>query len=168
MWEWVCVALSVYVQNLLGLFILIVVSASDHGLSRLVEAFRTHGHKAAKINPLLPQKPVLDSVPEIDMLRGIIQGPLNTSGGKWKPAGRRQSAWVYTLKMWGVFVTSVQTNIIQITNKPPTLVLQVSTNKATRFRRCVSSKRSDLHVWAWRFRSFWFSPCPIPAQPILY
>lgn len=74
-------------QNLLGLFILIVVSVSDHGLSRLVEAFRAHGHKAAKINPLLPQKPVLDSVPEIDMLRGIIQGPLNTSGGKWKPAG---------------------------------------------------------------------------------
>lgn len=73
-------------------FILVVVSASDHGLSRLVEAFRAHGHKAAKINPLLPQKPVLDSVPEIDMLRGIIQGRLNTSGGNWKPAGRRQSA----------------------------------------------------------------------------
>lgn len=87
-----CLTLSIYVQNLLGLFILIVVSASDHGLSRLVEAFRAHGHKAAKINPLLPQKPVLDSIPEIDMLRSIIQGLLNTSGGKWKPAGRRQSA----------------------------------------------------------------------------
>lgn len=99
----------VYAQNLLGLLILIVVSASDHGLSRLVEAFRVHGHKAAKINPLLPQKPVLDSVPEIDMLRGIIQGPLNTSGGKWKPAGRRRSARVQTLNMCRVFVTSVQT-----------------------------------------------------------
>lgn len=52
----------------------------DHGLSRLVEAYRGHGHKAARINPLQPDKPVLDSVPEIDMLKGIIQGPLNTSG----------------------------------------------------------------------------------------
>lgn len=53
---------------------------SDHGLSRLVEAYRAHGHKAAKINPLLPQKPVADSVPEIDILRGVIKGRLNTSG----------------------------------------------------------------------------------------
>ncbi|KAM7002631.1 2-oxoadipate dehydrogenase complex component E1 [Tautogolabrus adspersus] len=52
----------------------------DHGLARLVEAYRTHGHKAAKINPLLPQKPVADSVPEIDMLTGTIRGQLNTSG----------------------------------------------------------------------------------------
>uniref|UniRef100_A0A146PEE1 2-oxoadipate dehydrogenase complex component E1 n=1 Tax=Fundulus heteroclitus TaxID=8078 RepID=A0A146PEE1_FUNHE len=52
----------------------------DHGLARLVEAYRTHGHKAAKINPLLPQQPVLDSVPEIDMLAGSVRGTLNTSG----------------------------------------------------------------------------------------
>lgn len=52
----------------------------DHGLARLVEAYRTHGHKAAKINPLLPQQPVVDSVPEIDMLAGAIRGTLNTSG----------------------------------------------------------------------------------------
>ncbi|KAM4733569.1 2-oxoadipate dehydrogenase complex component E1 [Anableps anableps] len=52
----------------------------DHGLARLVEAYRTHGHKAAKINPLLPQQPVVDSVPEIDMLAGTVSGTLNTSG----------------------------------------------------------------------------------------
>ncbi|XP_012735817.2 probable 2-oxoglutarate dehydrogenase E1 component DHKTD1, mitochondrial [Fundulus heteroclitus] len=52
----------------------------DHSLARLVEAYRTHGHKAAKINPLLPQQPVLDSVPEIDMLAGSVRGTLNTSG----------------------------------------------------------------------------------------
>uniref|UniRef100_UPI0037E750CE 2-oxoadipate dehydrogenase complex component E1 n=1 Tax=Semicossyphus pulcher TaxID=241346 RepID=UPI0037E750CE len=52
----------------------------DHGLARLVEAYRAHGHKAAKINPLLPQKPVADTVPEIDMLTGTIRGQLNTSG----------------------------------------------------------------------------------------
>ncbi|XP_070763323.1 2-oxoadipate dehydrogenase complex component E1 [Enoplosus armatus] len=52
----------------------------DHGLARLVEAYRAHGHKAAKINPLLPQKPVADNVPEIDMLTGTIRGQVNTSG----------------------------------------------------------------------------------------
>ncbi|XP_075945450.1 2-oxoadipate dehydrogenase complex component E1 [Anarhichas minor] len=52
----------------------------DHGLARLVEAYRAHGHKAAKINPLLPEKPVADSVPEINMLTGTITGHLNTSG----------------------------------------------------------------------------------------
>ncbi|XP_034445220.1 probable 2-oxoglutarate dehydrogenase E1 component DHKTD1, mitochondrial [Hippoglossus hippoglossus] len=49
----------------------------DHGVARLVEAYRAHGHKAAKINPLLP---VSESVPEINMLRGSMTGPLNTSG----------------------------------------------------------------------------------------
>uniref|UniRef100_A0AAX7VBI9 2-oxoadipate dehydrogenase complex component E1 n=1 Tax=Astatotilapia calliptera TaxID=8154 RepID=A0AAX7VBI9_ASTCA len=44
----------------------------DHALARLVEAYRAHGHKAAKINPLLPQKPVVDSVPEISMLTGTM------------------------------------------------------------------------------------------------
>uniref|UniRef100_A0AAX7VJ87 2-oxoadipate dehydrogenase complex component E1 n=1 Tax=Astatotilapia calliptera TaxID=8154 RepID=A0AAX7VJ87_ASTCA len=53
---------------------------SDHALARLVEAYRAHGHKAAKINPLLPQKPVVDSVPEISMLTGTMSGQLNTSG----------------------------------------------------------------------------------------
>lgn len=71
----------------------------DHGLSRLVEAYRGHGHKAARINPLLLDKTVLDSVPEIDMLKGIIQGPLNTSGGMCKSC-RKQTA----LPMIRVFV----------------------------------------------------------------
>lgn len=53
---------------------------SDHALARLVEAYRAHGHKAAKINPLLPQKPVVDSVPEISRLTGTMSGQLNTSG----------------------------------------------------------------------------------------
>lgn len=75
----------------------------DHGLSRLVEAYRGHGHKAARINPLLPDKPVLDSVPEIDMLNGIIQGPLNTSGGMCK-SGKKQTA----VAMIRVSVTSVK------------------------------------------------------------
>lgn len=52
----------------------------DHGLARLVEAYRAHGHHAAKINPLLSQKPVDDSVPEINMLTGTIRGQLRTSG----------------------------------------------------------------------------------------
>lgn len=71
----------------------------DHGLSRLVEAYRGHGHKAARINPLQPDRPVLDSVPEIDMLKGIIQGPLNTSGGmckntrKAERCSNEQGAW---------------------------------------------------------------------------
>uniref|UniRef100_A0A3P8XSF6 2-oxoadipate dehydrogenase complex component E1 n=1 Tax=Esox lucius TaxID=8010 RepID=A0A3P8XSF6_ESOLU len=52
----------------------------DHGLARLVEAYRTHGHKAAKINPLLSEQPVVDTVPEINMLTGVLRGPLNTSG----------------------------------------------------------------------------------------
>uniref|UniRef100_A0A673C0Q3 2-oxoadipate dehydrogenase complex component E1 n=1 Tax=Sphaeramia orbicularis TaxID=375764 RepID=A0A673C0Q3_9TELE len=53
---------------------------SDHGLARLVEAYRAHGHKAAKINPLLPLKPVADTVPEISMLTDTLRGQLNTSG----------------------------------------------------------------------------------------
>ncbi|XP_034541856.1 probable 2-oxoglutarate dehydrogenase E1 component DHKTD1, mitochondrial [Notolabrus celidotus] len=52
----------------------------DHGLARLVEAYRAHGHKSAKINPLLPKMPVADSVPEIDTLSDTITGQLNTSG----------------------------------------------------------------------------------------
>ncbi|XP_069551299.1 2-oxoadipate dehydrogenase complex component E1 [Brachyistius frenatus] len=52
----------------------------DLGLARLVEAYRAHGHKAAKINPLLPDQPVADSVPEISMLTGTMRGQLSTSG----------------------------------------------------------------------------------------
>ncbi|XP_019737357.1 2-oxoadipate dehydrogenase complex component E1 [Hippocampus comes] len=52
----------------------------DHGLARLVEAYRAHGHKLAKINPLLPHMPVVDSVPEISALTGTLGGPFNTSG----------------------------------------------------------------------------------------
>ncbi|XP_016384100.1 2-oxoadipate dehydrogenase complex component E1 [Sinocyclocheilus rhinocerous] len=51
----------------------------DHGLERLVEAYRAHGHKVAQINPLLPQTPVLDSVPEIGLLNGAVHGVLNTA-----------------------------------------------------------------------------------------
>ncbi|XP_016322301.1 probable 2-oxoglutarate dehydrogenase E1 component DHKTD1, mitochondrial [Sinocyclocheilus anshuiensis] len=51
----------------------------DHGLARLVEAYRAHGHKVAQINPLLPQTPVLDSVPEIGLLNGAVHGVLNTT-----------------------------------------------------------------------------------------
>lgn len=53
---------------------------TDHGLARLVEAYRAHGHKAAKINPLLPDSPVLETVPEISLLNGALQGPLRTNG----------------------------------------------------------------------------------------
>jgi len=54
--------------------------STDHGLARLVEAYRAHGHKVAKVNPLLPQTPVLDSVPEISLLNGAVHGVLNTTG----------------------------------------------------------------------------------------
>uniref|UniRef100_A0A8C9U3H5 2-oxoadipate dehydrogenase complex component E1 n=1 Tax=Scleropages formosus TaxID=113540 RepID=A0A8C9U3H5_SCLFO len=53
---------------------------TDHGLARLVDAYRVHGHKAAKINPLLPEKPVLDILPEISTLTELLHGPFNTSG----------------------------------------------------------------------------------------
>uniref|UniRef100_A0A3B4VL64 2-oxoadipate dehydrogenase complex component E1 n=1 Tax=Seriola dumerili TaxID=41447 RepID=A0A3B4VL64_SERDU len=56
------------------------LQSDHHGLARLVEAYRAHGHKAAKINPLLPQQPVADSVPEISMLIGTMGAQLNTSG----------------------------------------------------------------------------------------
>jgi len=56
------------------------IMSTDHGLARLVEAYRAHGHKVAKINPLLPQTPVLDSVLEISLLNGAVHGVLNTTG----------------------------------------------------------------------------------------
>uniref|UniRef100_A0A8D3BR81 2-oxoadipate dehydrogenase complex component E1 n=1 Tax=Scophthalmus maximus TaxID=52904 RepID=A0A8D3BR81_SCOMX len=54
--------------------------SEHHGVARLVEAYRAHGHKAAKINPLLPLEPVADCVPEISTLTGSMRGRLNTSG----------------------------------------------------------------------------------------
>ncbi|XP_063782948.1 2-oxoadipate dehydrogenase complex component E1 isoform X2 [Pseudophryne corroboree] len=54
--------------------------AVDHGLARLVTAYQEHGHKAAKINPLFPGKPVVDMVPEIQKLTETLHGPFSTAG----------------------------------------------------------------------------------------
>ncbi|XP_063304293.1 2-oxoadipate dehydrogenase complex component E1 [Pelobates fuscus] len=54
--------------------------AVDHGLARLVIAYREHGHKAAKINPLFTGQSVMDMVPEIQVLAEILNGPFNTAG----------------------------------------------------------------------------------------
>lgn len=45
-----------------------------------MEAYRTHGHKAAKINPLMPNEPLMDKVPEISILTGSLPATLSTSG----------------------------------------------------------------------------------------
>ncbi|XP_075064744.1 2-oxoadipate dehydrogenase complex component E1 [Mixophyes fleayi] len=55
-------------------------SEVDHGLARLVTAYREHGHKAAKINPLFPDQPVMDMVPEIQVLAETLHGPFCTAG----------------------------------------------------------------------------------------
>ncbi|MGH0136908.1 UNVERIFIED_CONTAM: hypothetical protein FKN15_036750 [Acipenser sinensis] len=52
----------------------------DHGLARLVEAYRAHGHKAAKVNPLFTREAAVDVVPEVQILTEVIHGPFNTSG----------------------------------------------------------------------------------------
>ncbi|KAG8440021.1 hypothetical protein GDO86_005987 [Hymenochirus boettgeri] len=52
----------------------------DHGLARLVTAYREHGHKAAKINPLFTGQAVMDMVPEIQVLSEILHGPFSTVG----------------------------------------------------------------------------------------
>ncbi|RXM27840.1 putative 2-oxoglutarate dehydrogenase E1 component DHKTD1, mitochondrial [Acipenser ruthenus] len=52
----------------------------DHGLARLVEAYRAHGHKAAKVNPLFTGEAAVDVVPEVQILTEVIHGPFNTSG----------------------------------------------------------------------------------------
>ncbi|XP_031754904.1 probable 2-oxoglutarate dehydrogenase E1 component DHKTD1, mitochondrial isoform X1 [Xenopus tropicalis] len=52
----------------------------DHGLARLVTAYREHGHKAAKINPLFTGQAVMDMVPEIQELTEILHGPFITTG----------------------------------------------------------------------------------------
>ncbi|XP_027694552.1 probable 2-oxoglutarate dehydrogenase E1 component DHKTD1, mitochondrial isoform X1 [Vombatus ursinus] len=54
--------------------------AVDHGLARLVTAYREHGHKAAKINPLFAGQAVMENVPEIQTLVDTLQGPFNTTG----------------------------------------------------------------------------------------
>ncbi|XP_028933578.1 probable 2-oxoglutarate dehydrogenase E1 component DHKTD1, mitochondrial [Ornithorhynchus anatinus] len=55
-------------------------SPVDHGLARLVTAYCEHGHKAAKINPLFTGQRVMESVPEIQALTEMLQGPFNTTG----------------------------------------------------------------------------------------
>ncbi|XP_062849359.1 2-oxoadipate dehydrogenase complex component E1 [Trichomycterus rosablanca] len=52
----------------------------DHGLAQLVEAYRAHGHKAAKINPLMPDAPLMEKVPEIDLLYSSLPKSLITAG----------------------------------------------------------------------------------------
>ncbi|XP_068132226.1 2-oxoadipate dehydrogenase complex component E1 isoform X1 [Hyperolius riggenbachi] len=52
----------------------------DHGLARLVTAYRQHGHKAAKINPLFADQVLKNMVPEIQILTEGLQGPFSTSG----------------------------------------------------------------------------------------
>ncbi|XP_073445078.1 2-oxoadipate dehydrogenase complex component E1 isoform X3 [Dendrobates tinctorius] len=56
------------------------VRAVDHGLARLITAYREHGHKAAKINPLFTGQAVMDMVPEIQALSEILHGPFHTAG----------------------------------------------------------------------------------------
>uniref|UniRef100_A0A8C5PJY7 2-oxoadipate dehydrogenase complex component E1 n=1 Tax=Leptobrachium leishanense TaxID=445787 RepID=A0A8C5PJY7_9ANUR len=51
----------------------------DHGLARLVTAYREHGHKAAKINPLFTGQAVMDMVPEIQILAEMLHGPFKTA-----------------------------------------------------------------------------------------
>ncbi|KAM3926433.1 2-oxoadipate dehydrogenase complex component E1 isoform 2-T2 [Leptodactylus fuscus] len=55
-------------------------AAVDHGLARLLTAYREHGHKAAKINPLFTGQAVMDMVPEIQILTETLHGPFRTSG----------------------------------------------------------------------------------------
>ncbi|XP_069483890.1 2-oxoadipate dehydrogenase complex component E1 [Ambystoma mexicanum] len=52
----------------------------DHGLARLVTAYREHGHKAAKINPLFAGQAVMDMVPEVQALTETLHGPFQTTG----------------------------------------------------------------------------------------
>ncbi|XP_040199327.1 probable 2-oxoglutarate dehydrogenase E1 component DHKTD1, mitochondrial isoform X1 [Rana temporaria] len=55
-------------------------TAVDHGLARLVTAYREHGHKAAKINPLFAGQAVMDMVPEIQVITKVLHGPFRTAG----------------------------------------------------------------------------------------
>lgn len=75
------------------------VFCTDHGLARLVQAYREHGHKAAKINPLLPEKPVTASVPEITVLSSIIKGHLDTSG-ELQPSSETNNTSSHDWNLW--------------------------------------------------------------------
>ncbi|XP_005993894.1 2-oxoadipate dehydrogenase complex component E1 isoform X2 [Latimeria chalumnae] len=55
-------------------------SAVDHGLVRLITAYREHGHKAAKLNPLFPGQATMDVVPEIQVLTNVLHGPFTING----------------------------------------------------------------------------------------
>ncbi|XP_048013795.1 probable 2-oxoglutarate dehydrogenase E1 component DHKTD1, mitochondrial [Megalobrama amblycephala] len=89
----------------------------DHGLARLVEAYRAHGHKVAKINPLLPQTPVLDSVPEISLLNGAVHGVLNTTGlrhfGKAEASAEEVVAYLERMYCGGISVETAQLQTLQ-------------------------------------------------------
>lgn len=52
----------------------------DHALARLITAYTEHGHKAAKINPLFAGQAVMNTVPEIQELADVLQGPFITTG----------------------------------------------------------------------------------------
>lgn len=54
--------------------------SADHSLARLLAAFRQHGHKAAKINPLFAGQAIVDAVPEIQALTEVLRGPFDTTG----------------------------------------------------------------------------------------
>ncbi|KAI7812207.1 2-oxoadipate dehydrogenase complex component E1 [Triplophysa rosa] len=89
----------------------------DHGLARLVEAYRAHGHKAAKINPLLPNAPVLENVPEISLLHGTVLGPLNTTGlqhfGKSEASAEEVVSYLERTYCGGISVETSQLQTLQ-------------------------------------------------------
>lgn len=89
----------------------------DHGLARLVEAYRAHGHKVAKINPLLPKAPVLENVPEISILHGTVQGPLNTTGlrhfGKSEATAEEVVSYLERTYCGGISVETSQLQTLQ-------------------------------------------------------
>ncbi|PIO32073.1 hypothetical protein AB205_0139240 [Aquarana catesbeiana] len=58
----------------------VAIGIVDHGLARLVTAYREHGHKAAKINPLFVGQAVMDMVPEIQVITEGLHGPFHTAG----------------------------------------------------------------------------------------
>ncbi|XP_030624266.1 2-oxoadipate dehydrogenase complex component E1 [Chanos chanos] len=89
----------------------------DHGLARLVEAYRAHGHKAAKINPLLPDAPVIEKVPEINRLSGTLQGPFNTTGlrhfGKAEASIEEVVAYLESIYCGSISVETTQLQTLQ-------------------------------------------------------
>ncbi|XP_056596526.1 2-oxoadipate dehydrogenase complex component E1 [Triplophysa dalaica] len=89
----------------------------DHGLARLVEAYRAHGHKAAKINPLLPNAPVLENVPEISLLHGTVPGTLNTTGlrhfGKSEASAEEVVSYLERTYCGGISVETSQLQTLQ-------------------------------------------------------